>query len=274
MIVIETTGRRIIDFLMNLGSFSRFSTLVLTSMVFHKRYGRFRQGWQRMTWQMFEIGIKSLPVVMVTGAFIAMTLAVQSFNQLNQLGMADRIGGLINVSVVNELGPVLTAFMLAGRVGGALTAELGTMKVTEQIDAIKAMGADPIYYLVVPRLVACIFLTPILTIYADLLGVIGGYMISVHHFGINSQAYWQFSADIVEKYDVVVGISKGFLFGGAIGLISCFNGFNCGRGARGVGKACTEAFVYSFVAILLINFVVAVVSKAVYLSLWEMNSVI
>ena len=274
MLVIEAIGRRVIDLLMNLGIFSQFSALVLTSMVFHKRYGRFRQGWQRMTWQMYEIGIKSLPVVMVTGAFIAMTLAVQSYNQLNQLGMADRIGGLINVSVVNELGPVLTAFMLAGRVGGALTAELGTMKVTEQIDAIRAMGADPVYYLVVPRLLACIFLTPILTIYADLLGVLGGYLISVQHFGINSQAYWQFSADIVEKYDVVVGISKGFLFGGAIGLISCFNGFSCGRGARGVGKACTEAFVYSFVAILFINFVVAVVSKAIYLSLWETPSVI
>ncbi len=272
--IIDGTGRKVITFLIELGSFTEFSLRVLASMVYHKRYGRFRKAWQRLTWQMFEIGIKSLPVVMVTGAFVAMTLAVQSFAQLNQMGLADRMGGLINVSVLNELGPVLTAFMIAGRVGGALTAELGTMKVTEQIDAVRAMGADPVYYLVVPRLLACIFLTPILTIYADLLGVIGGALISVYHFGINAEGYWQFSADIVEKYDLIVGISKGFFFGGAIGMISCYNGFNCGRGARGVGRACTEAFVTSFVAILLINFVVAVVSRAIYMSLWELKSMI
>ena len=271
---ISGIGRWINEFLIDLGSFTRFSFVVLTSILYHKRYGRFRKAWQRLTWQMYEIGLKSLPVVMITGAFIAMTLAVQSYSQLSQMGLADRMGGLINVSVVNELGPVLTAFMIAGRVGGALTAELGTMKVTEQIDAIRAMGADPIYYLVLPRLLACILLTPLLTIYADLLGVLGGYFISVYHFGINSQSYWQFSADIVEKYDLVVGISKGFFFGGAIGLISCYNGFNCGRGARGVGRACTEAFVTSFVAILLINFVVAIISRAVYMSLWELKSVI
>ncbi len=272
--IISETGKRVISFLDELGSFTRFSLVVLVSFIYHKRYGRFRKSWQRLTWQMYEIGIKSLPVVMITGAFVAMTLAVQSFAQLNQMGLADRMGGLINISVVNELGPVLTAFMLAGRVGGALTAELGTMKVTEQIDAIRAMGADPVYYLVVPRLLACIVLTPLLTIYADLLGVLGGYFISVYHFGINVDSYWQFSSDIVEKYDLVVGILKGIFFGGAIGLISCYNGFNSGRGARGVGKACTEAFVTSFVAILFINFVVAIISRAIYMSIWDLKSVI
>ncbi|MBN2064349.1 MAG: ABC transporter permease, partial [Sedimentisphaerales bacterium] len=247
---------------------------VLVSVIYHRRQGRTRQAWGRVIGQMYEIGIKSLPVVMITGAFIAMTLAVQSFGQLNQLGMADRIGGLINVSVVNELGPVLTAFMLAGRVGGALTAELGTMKVTEQIDAIRAMGSDPVHYLVVPRLLACILLTPILTVYADLLGVLGGYFISVFHFGINAEGYWRFSADVVEKYDLIVGISKGLFFGAAIGLVSCFSGFTCGRGAHGVGKACTKAFVVSFMVILLINFVVAIVSRAVYLTFWDIKSII
>lgn len=272
--IVAGTGRIIVELISVLGEFSRFCSVVSLSMVYHKRHGRVRQAWQRITWQMYEIGIKSLPVVMITGAFIAMTLAVQSYGQLNQLGMADRMGGLINISVVNELGPVLTAFMLAGRVGGALTAELGTMKVTEQIDAIRAMGSDPVYYLVMPRLLACIFLTPILTVYADLLGVLGGYFISVYNFGINAEGYWRFSADVVEKYDIVVGISKGLFFGAAIGLISCFNGFTCGRGAYGVGKACTQAFVTSFMVILLINFVVAIVSRAVYLTFWDIKSII
>ena len=272
--IVDRLGNLISNFLIELGSFTRFVTKVYIAMFYHKRQGRLRHSWQRLNRQMFEIGIKSLPVVMVTGAFIAMTLAVQTFAQLHNLGLADRMGGLINGSVVNELGPVLTAFMLAGRVGGALTAELGTMKVTEQIDAISAMGADPVYYLVLPRLIACVLLTPILTVYADLMGVIGGSLISIYNFGINSEAYWRFSADIVERWDVCLGISKGLFFGSAIALISCYNGFNCGQGARGVGKACTEAFVRSFVAILAINFVIALISRAIYSSFWTLKSVI
>jgi len=200
-----------------------------------------------------------------------MTLAVQSHPQLKGMGLQDRLGSLINISVVKELGPVLTAFMLAGRVGGALTAELGTMRVTEQIDAIRAMGADPIKYLVWPRFMACILLIPFLTIYADLMGILGGYVISVWHFGVNSEAYWRFSADIVEKWDVSVGIAKSVFFGASIALISCYSGFNCDRGARGVGKACTEAFVFSFIAILAINFVLAMISRAIYETLWEVK---
>jgi phospholipid/cholesterol/gamma-HCH transport system permease protein len=220
---------------------------------------------------MLAIGVRSVPVVMVTGAFVGMVLAIQAYDQLAGLGIEEHLGVLINISVVKELGPVLAAVMLAGRVGGALTAELGTMNVTEQIIAVRSMGTDPIRYLVAPRLIACLLLTPFLIIYADFLGILGGYVISVFHFNINSRAYWGFSASGVEMWDITIGIIKGFFFGAAIAGVSCYKGFHCKEGAQGVGQACTEAFVGSFIIILAIDFVLAVVFKAIYATFWPLK---
>ena len=164
--------------------------------------------------------------------------------------------------------------MLAGRVGGALTAELGTMKVTEQIDAVRSMGTDPMRYLVTPRFLACLLLTPVLIIYADLMGILGGYFISVIQFGINNRAYWNFSASGVELWDVGIGIAKGFFFGAAIALISCYKGFTCKEGAHGVGQACTEAFVTSFISILALDFALAVIFKSIYSIFWPIKSLV
>jgi len=266
--------RGILFVLDEFGQFSRFVWQVLRFPFTWSRQGRAVMARSRLWAQMFEIGTKSVPVLMITGAFVGMTLAVQTFSQLEGVGLQDRIGVLVNLTVVKELGPVLAAVMLAGRVGGALTAELGTMRVTEQIDAIRALGANPMHYLVWPRFLACILLTPILTIYTDIMGVLGGYLVSVWHFGVNSEAYWSFSADAVEKWDLFVGVSKSVFFGASIALISCFKGFNCEHGARGVGKACTEAFVYSFIAILSLNFVLAVITRALYETFWEAKSLI
>ena len=256
------------------GQFWRFTWQVLAHGIFGVPSGRASAARGRVWAQMYEIGNKSVPVVMATGAFVGMTLAVQSFNQFKGVGLEDRLGSLINVSVVKELGPVLAAMMLAGRVGGALTAELGTMHVTEQIDALRAMGADPIRHLVAPRFWACVLLTPFLTIYADLLGVLGGYVITVCQYGVSSEAYWRFSADVVEKWDVFVGLTKGVFFGGSIALISCFKGFNCDPGAHGVGKACTEAFVNSFLTILILDFFLAILFKEMYNTIWGFKSII
>jgi phospholipid/cholesterol/gamma-HCH transport system permease protein len=220
------------------------------------------------------IGVKSVPVIMITGAFVGMTLAVQAYDQLAGMGLEEHLGVLINISVVKELGPVLAAVMLAGRIGGALTAELGTMNVTEQIDAVRSMGTDPLRYLVAPRVVACLLLTPLLIIYADFLGILGGYFVSVIQMGINDFAYWNFSANGVELWDVSVGIIKGFFFGGAIAVISCYKGFTCKEGAQGVGEACTEAFVASFISILALDFTVAVISKAIYSVFWPIKSLV
>jgi phospholipid/cholesterol/gamma-HCH transport system permease protein len=169
---------------------------------------------------------------------------------------------------------VLAAVMLAGRIGGALTAELGTMNVTEQIDAVRSMGTDPIRYLVAPRLLSCLLLTPVLTIFADLLGVIGGALVSFLQFGINSRAYWTNSAYAVDLWDISVGVAKAFFFGGAIATISCYKGFTCKEGAHGVGQACTEAFVASFVSILALDFALAVIFKNIYETFWPLRSIV
>jgi len=224
--------------------------------------------------QMNIIGVRSVPVIMVTGAFVGMTLAVQAYDQLAGMGLEEHLGVLINISVVKELGPVLAAVMLAGRIGGALTAELGTMNVTEQIDAVRSMGIDPVRHLVVPRVWACLLLTPVLIIYADLMGVIGGAVVSFAYLGINSRAYWNFSAYGVELWDVGVGVVKGFFFGAAIATISCYKGFTCREGAQGVGQACTEAFVSSFISILAIDFALAMIFKAVYLTFWPLKGLV
>jgi phospholipid/cholesterol/gamma-HCH transport system permease protein len=223
--------------------------------------------------QMFEVGVKSVPVVGVTGAFIGMVMAIESYNSFKQLGQEARLGSVINLSVVKQIGPVLAAMMLAGRVGGALTAELGTMNVTEQLDAMRVMGADPIRYLVVPRFLACVLLTPILTIYSDLLGVLGGYIISVHYLGIPSTPYWYNSAMAIETWQIMEGIGKSVFFGAAIGLVACYKGFNSGAGASGVGKACTESFVASFIAIIVLNFFAARLLQSIYVGLYGSKGV-
>src|SRR5262245_4417427 len=156
--------------------------------------------------------------------------------------------------------------MLAGRIGGALTAELGTMNVTEQLDALRVMGSDPIRYLVVPRFLACVLLTPILTIYSDFLGVIGGWFISVKFLMIPNEPYWRYTAQGVETWQVAEGIFKSVFFGASIGLISCYKGFTCGSGASGVGRACTESFVTSFIAIIVLNFFFAELLKDWYVA--------
>src|SRR5947209_10824201 len=181
--------------------------------------------------QLYEVGVKSVPVVSVVGAFIGMVMAVETYAQFKAIGQENRIGVVIALSVVKQIGPVMAAVMLAGRVGGALTAELGTMNVTEQLDALRVMGTDPIRYLVVPRFVACVFLTPVLTIYSDFLGILGGWLISVPFFGIPNEPYWHYSALGVDRWPVMEGIVKVFFFDGHIGLIRSYQGYRNGPGA-------------------------------------------
>ena len=269
--MIEVIGVKAIEGVSNVGRFARF---VWQSLVTSVRSCGMRSTYPLIWAQMNIIGVRSVPVIMITGAFVGMTLAIQAYDQLAGMGLEERLGVLINVSVVKELGPVLAAVMLAGRIGGALTAELGTMKVTEQIDAVRSMGTDPILYLVAPRVLACLLLTPALIIYADLLGILGGYFVSVIHLGINSRAYWSFSASGVEFWDISIGVIKGFFFGGAIAAISCYKGFTCKEGAHGVGQACTEAFVLSFISILALNFALGVIFKGIYSALWPIKILI
>lgn len=227
----------------------------------------------RLLPQFYSIGTKSVPVILITGAFVGMVLAIQSIEQFEAAGLLEQMGVIVSLSVVRELGPVLAAVMLAGRVGGALTAELGTMNVTEQIDALRSMGTDPVRVLATPRFVACLLLTPVLTLYCDVMGVYGGWLICVPIFNISDQGFWGYTQAAVEFWDVVSGLFKSLFFGAAIGLISCFKGFHCKPGAQGVGEACTESFVTGFVVILVLDFFLSLFLKSVYVSLWGFKSV-
>ncbi|MBP8606145.1 MAG: ABC transporter permease [Phycisphaerae bacterium] len=266
--IIESLGEWTITKVGNTGRFFRFIWASMAALVHAVLRPR---DYPLILTQMYAIGVQSAPVVMTTGAFVGMILAIQAYGQLASMGFEERLGVLINIAVVKELGPVLAAVMLAGRVGGALTAELGTMNVTEQIAAVESMGTNPIHYLVAPRVLACLLLTPFLIVYADLLGILGGWFISVYQLKINAGAYWNYSAIGVERWDICTGILKGFFFGGAIALISCYKGFTCRQGAHGVGQACTEAFVGCFMTILFLNYVFAVVFDAVYKCFWPLR---
>jgi phospholipid/cholesterol/gamma-HCH transport system permease protein len=213
---------------------------------------------------LYNIGVLSLPVVALTGTFIGMVLAVQSYTQFKQFGFETRLGALINMSMCRELGPVLAATMLAGRVGSAIAAELGTMRITEQIDALASMGANPVHYLVVPRFLGCLLMIPSLTLMAVFMGVVGGGYYSIHVLGIDSYHYWTNSREIVDNWDLAYGIIKSVFFGATIAIVSCYRGFHCDPGAEGVGRAATTAFVMSFVVILMLDFVLSILLDRVH----------
>lgn len=216
----------------------------------------------------YTVGVLSLPVVGLTGMFIGMVLANQSYYQFKIIGMESKLGGVINMSLVRELGPVLAATMLAGRVGSSMAAVLGTMRVTEQVDALISMGANPIHYLVVPRFLACLLLIPALTIMADFMGIVGGYFYCVVILGIDHAQYLRNSRDFVGGFDFFSGVVKSLFFGATIAVVSCYRGFHCQPGAEGVGRAATEAFVLSFVLILALDLVLNIALDAIYFAIW------
>lgn len=216
-----------------------------------RQWGR----WSRLGPQLYFIGTTSIPVLVLIGFFIGAILALESYEAFNQYGQAYAIGGVVNVSMVKQIGPVLAAVMLAGRVGCSLTAELGSMRVTDQLDAMRVMGADPIRVLVAPRVAACVIMIPVLTSVSNVCGIFGGYFILTRLYGVPAAEYQEFTAWFIDWFDVMSGQVKSLFFGAAIGLIACWKGFTCRGGAVGVGRATTEAFVASFVAIIIINLV-------------------
>ncbi len=243
----------------------------------------FRWLFVRSTWrgsfrlvmpQFYAIGVLSIPVVMITGMFVGAVLAVQSIMQFKGIGMVSRMGTIVNLSVLRELGPVLAGILLAGRVGGGLTAELGTMRVTEQIDALRAMGVSPLRVLVVPRFLACVLLIPILVLYANAMGILGGYIVSVHIYDVTASEFWWHATRTVGYFDIFYGPIKSVFFGTAISLVCCYKGFRCDAGAAGVGKACTESFVAGCMAILALDFFLGMFLNTVYVSIYGVEIVL
>lgn len=206
--------------------------------------------WRLVLDQMEKIGVASLPLVFLTSLFTGMVLALQSAYQLQKISGEMYIGSLVALSMTRELGPVLTALVIAGRVGAAITAEVGTMRVTEQIDALETMGTDPVRHLAVPRLLALWMMLPMLTLYSDIFGILGGYGVGVYKLGIGSSMYWNSTWDPLRIKDIVTGLFKAWIFATIISTIACYEGFETGGGAEGVGRSTTLSVVISFILII------------------------
>lgn len=234
------------------GVFVRFAGEALGALLRHPAASL---RWRTLAPLLVEVGTASIPVVALTGLLVGLILSVEGYAQFEAIGAERRMGGIINANVVKQIGPVLAAVMVAGRVGGAIAAELGSMRIGDQLDAMRSAGADPVARLVPARVVACAVMTPVLTVYSDVLGVVGAWAVLTQVHGVPSEEYWHHTSMFLLALDPVNGLLKAAVFGAAIGLIASFKGFTCAPGPAGVARAATGAFVASFVAIVAINLV-------------------
>lgn len=204
--------------------------------------------------QMLEIGVNSLPVVLITAVFTGMVLALQSYTAFKRFGAEGLVGSVVALSMTRELGPVLTALIVTGRAGASMAAEIGTMRVTEQIDALETLATNPVKYLIVPRFISGTIMLPALVAITDIVGILGGYLVTVVMLNVSSRTYMKASWDFLEAGDIYSGLIKAAFFGAFFTLISCYKGFYAKGGAEGVGRATTGAVVYSSMAILISDY--------------------
>jgi phospholipid/cholesterol/gamma-HCH transport system permease protein len=241
-------NKRIEEWLEGLGQLTLLAKEAVLSLL------TFRVAWRDLLYQVYFIGVKSQSVVLITGAFTGMVLSAQTYFQFHKVKMDTATLAVVSVSMCSELGPVLTGLMVAGRVGAAIAAELGTMRVTEQIDALRTLATHPVDYLVVPRVLALVLVLPLLTAEAIVVGIGSGFVVGVCLLGIDPTYLWANAQKYTTLEDVTIGLIKAVIFGGIVGLIGCHKGMACGEGAQGVGRATTEAVVYSSITILISNF--------------------
>jgi len=211
--------------------------------------------WRLFFKQMEFVGVGSLFVVLLTGLFTGMVLALQTYHAFRMFSAESLVGATVALSMTRELGPVITALMVAGRAGSAIAAEIGTMRVTEQIDALAVMAINPVQYLVLPRLVAGVVMLPLLTAISDFVGVVGGYMVGVNLLGINAGLFMNKIYEYVELEDIYNGLTKAAVFGLILTLVGCYKGFYTRGGAEGVGRATTQAVVLASIMILMSDYV-------------------
>jgi len=214
--------------------------------------------WPIVRDQLFIVGVASLPVVAITGFSTGMVLAAQAFFQLSDKGLAAVTGLMVTKAMMVELGPILTAFMVTGRVGSAMCAEIGTMKVTEQVDALNSMAVNPMRYLLAPRMIAGVLMLPLLTVFSALTGVIGGYMVAVHVYGMAPNVFLDPLPLNIHAFDFIMMTTKALVFGIIIVTVSCFQGLRTKGGAAGVGRSTTHSVVVCYSIILIVNFVLTV----------------
>lgn len=236
------------EILLHIQEFSFLTWRTAIGFLRRPRYG------QEFIYQMDEIGIGSLFIVLLTGLFTGMVLALQTSLQLEPFGATNYVGRIVTLSMVKELGPVLAALMVAGRVGSGIASELGSMVVSEQIDAMQAEGTDPVKKLVAPRVAACVLMLPLLTIAADTVGILGGYVIAVSQLKIWPTMYWSNVWTVLEYPDLISGTVKPMVFGFIVGMVGCYMGLSTTGGTVGVGLATTRTVVAASILILISNF--------------------
>lgn len=246
--ICESVGAALLDFLQSIGVLVLFCGKSLAHVLTPPWYPRL------IIRQFIDIGYYSLPVVGMTAIFTGMVLALQSYTGFTRFNAEGAIAGVVALSVTRELAPVLAGLMVAGRIGASIAAEIGTMRVTEQIDALTTLSVNPYKYLIVPRIIAGTLMLPLLVLISDIIGVYGGYIVSIHTLGFSSGSYLHQTWDILEPNDVVSGLVKASVFGFLVTMMGCYHGFNSGRGAQGVGAATTHAVVSASILILVFNF--------------------
>ncbi len=246
---LQKIGATFLNFLEIIGRVSSFTGLAFYHILTPPYYPKI------ILRQFISIGYYSLPVVGLTAIFTGAVLALQSYTGFSRFNAESSIAAVVIISITRELGPVLAGLMVAGRVGSSTAAEIGTMKVTEQIDALTTLSTHPFKYLVAPRILAGILMLPLLVLIADVIGVYGGYLVSIHKLGFSSGSYLHTTFTFLESKDVVSGLIKSSIFGFVITLMGCYQGYYCGKGADGVGRATINAVVTSSMLILLSNYI-------------------
>ncbi|UTW53039.1 ABC transporter permease [bacterium SCSIO 12827] len=249
MKLLQAIGRVFLAFLGAAGRLIMFATTAVTHCFLPPYYPRI------MIRQMIEIGYFSLPVVGLTAIFAGMVLALQSYTGFARFSAEGAIANVVVLSVTRELAPVLGGLMIAGRVGASMAAEIGTMRVTEQIDALTTLSTNAIKYLVVPRIIAGVIMLPILIFVADIIGVFGGFLVAVYKLGFNPAIYLQNTWDFLEPLDVISGLVKASVFGFLVALMGCYHGYYSKGGAQGVGAATTNSVVSASILILCFNYI-------------------
>jgi phospholipid/cholesterol/gamma-HCH transport system permease protein len=245
----QAVGHSIFSFLHSIGALSMFIGKATKHCFLPPFYPRL------LIKQFIDIGYYSLPVVGMTALFTGMVLALQSYTGFTRFNAESAVAGVVVLSITRELAPVLAGLMVAGRVGASIAAEIGTMRVTEQIDALVTLSVNPFKYLIAPRVIAGTIMLPLLVFIGDIIGVFGGYIVSVYDLGFSSGSYLEQTWDTLESMDVLSGLIKAAVFGFLVSMMGCYHGFNSGRGAQGVGTATTYAVVSASILILIFNFI-------------------
>ncbi len=249
LMICQSIGNAILSFFQSIGAMAAFVGIAVKHTVTPRFYPKL------ILKQFVDIGYYSLPVVGMTALFTGMVLALQSYTGFTRFNAEGAIAGVVALSVTRELAPVLAGLMVAGRVGASIAAEIATMRVTEQIDALQTLSVNPFKYLVAPRVIAGTLMLPLLVLVGDIIGIFGGYVVAVYNLGFSSGSYISQTWDILENIDVISGLIKAAVFGFLVAMMGCYHGYNSGRGAQGVGTATTYAVVSASILILISNYI-------------------